>query len=85
MNNAFKVQFLGSYKGKSFLQVKTHLVTKNADRTGTGTVRFFHPIIQDMLQKPEVLLHACKLEKGRDYLEPVHQLWKNSRNVLIKI
>ena len=48
MNNALQMQFFGSYKGKSFLQIKSHLVAETTDRPGTGTVGFFYPFIQDM-------------------------------------
>ncbi len=38
------MQLFGGYQRKSFLQVKTHLVTKTTDSAGTGTVGFYRPL-----------------------------------------
>ena len=42
MDDALQMYFLRGNKGKSFLQVKTHLVTKTALRTGSGSVGFVY-------------------------------------------
>ena len=65
MNNTFGMKLFCSDKRKSLLQVKTHLVSKAADRAGTGTVAFLNAMIQDMLKEIEILLHVGKLENAR--------------------
>ena len=64
MNNTFCMNFLCSNKWKPFLQVKTHLVAKNADSARAGTVMFLCAGIKNMLKKVEILLHGRKLAES---------------------
>ena len=62
MNDTFHMNFFGGYKWKSFSEIKTHLVTKGADGSCTGTVIFLNAIFQNMPEKLVVLLHRCKVK-----------------------
>lgn len=67
MNNTFEMYFFGGNKWKSFCQIKTHLITKNTDGSGAGSVGFLRTVIENMLQELMVWLHGRKLqENARD-------------------
>ena len=61
MYNAFCVHLFCRYKGKTFLEIKSHLVAKAADSSGSGTIMFLSAGIQYMLKESKVLLHARKI------------------------
>jgi hypothetical protein len=63
MNNAFQMNFFGSYQWKAFLQIKPHLVTKTTLCASAGAVSFYRAIIQYMLKQGKVLLHGCKVRR----------------------
>jgi hypothetical protein len=69
------VHFFGSNQGKAFLQIKTHLVTKTALGTGTGTVSFMNTIFQNMAKKIKVLLHAAKITMEPRFQVVKKKLW----------
>lgn len=46
MNDASQMQLFCSQKWETILKIKTHLMTKNTARSGTGTIRFFGSVIQ---------------------------------------
>ena len=61
------MELLGSDQGKALLQIKTHLVAKNAKRTCPRPVLFFDPVLAHMTHQSEVLLHArLPLQKFSD-------------------
>jgi len=62
VDNAFEMQLFGGDQGKPFRQVETHLVTEDALGTGSGSVCFFYPGVEDMLKEIEILLHTCKVQ-----------------------
>lgn len=57
------MEFFCSYEGKSFLKIKSHLVTKTTFRSCSRSVGFFNAIIEYMLKEIKILLHGCKLGK----------------------
>ena len=57
------MKFLGSDQWKSFLKIKSHLVSKTTLCACAGTICFMNAFIQNMLKQIEVLLHGCKLGK----------------------
>ena len=46
-----------SEQRKPLLEWKMHLVAENTDRAGTGPVSLFDPVVQDVVEKLEVLPH----------------------------
>ena len=62
MNDAFQMGFFGGHQGKAFLEIKTHLVSKNTAGAGAGTITFIGSRRHDMLKEIKVLLHGCKLQ-----------------------
>ena len=61
MYDAFRVHLFCRYKGKTFLKIKSHLVAKTADSSGSRAIMFLGAGIQYMLKEIKVLLHARKL------------------------
>ena len=61
MNDAAEVQLLGGQNGKAIGQVKPHLMTEEAERSCSGPVRTFLPLIEELLQQVEILLHLILL------------------------
>jgi hypothetical protein len=51
------MDFFGRHKRETGLEVKAHLVTEGAYRAHTRPVMFLFAVLQNMLKKPEVLLH----------------------------
>ena len=50
------MHLLGGDQREALVQVKTHLVTKDAGGTGTGAVRLDHTLRESMAQQVFVLL-----------------------------
>ena len=61
MNDTFCMQLFCGQQWKSLAQIKAHLISKNTQCSGAGSVRFGHAIVQQMLQQIMVLLHTAKL------------------------
>lgn len=51
MDNTFNMDLLGGNQWKSFLEVKAHLVAKNADGTRARAVCFLCAVVKNMLQE----------------------------------
>ena len=56
-----RCSFLVVTQGKPSDRSKTHLVTKQADGAGTGSVFLATALIEDILQKLQVGFHESKL------------------------
>ena len=54
-NNQSEWNKLGCYQGKSFLEIKPHLMAKDAAGARSGSVGFFNPVFQSMLKKMQIL------------------------------
>jgi hypothetical protein len=50
VDDRFRVQFFGSEKRKTILQIETHLVSENAKGSGSGAVIFFDSVIEQMTE-----------------------------------
>src|SRR5436853_5241497 len=59
INDAFQMQLFCRDQRKTSLKIEPHLIAKATDRSCSGTIRFFNPIVENMLKKIEVLLHAA--------------------------
>jgi hypothetical protein len=55
------VKLFSGYAGKTLCQIKTHLVTKQTDGTGTGSVFLAIALVEDILQKLQVGFHDLGL------------------------
>ena len=55
------MEFFGCYQWKPSLKIEPHLVTKTTCCPCSGTIRFFHTMVENMLKEIEVLLHDCKI------------------------
>jgi hypothetical protein len=55
------MNFFGSEQGKSILKVHAHLMAKNAEGTGTGTVAFELPMLKRVFQQFQITVHAAKV------------------------
>lgn len=49
MYDGAEVEFLGGEEGKTLLQVEAHLVSENAQGTGSGAIILFRPMVQDVV------------------------------------
>lgn len=58
MKNRTGMQFLRRQKRKSFLQIKSHLVTENRERSCSCSVIFLRAVIEDVPKKVEILAHT---------------------------
>ena len=58
MNDRPKVQLLGCEQWKTFPQIEPHLVSKNADRAGSGAVGLLDAGVQNKIKKIKILLHV---------------------------
>ena len=74
MNDALCMNSFSSNKGKSFLQIKPHLVAKCADSASAGSVMFLFASIKNMLKKIKVLLHGRKLAESFELRAMSHEL-----------
>jgi hypothetical protein len=57
MYDRFGMHFFCGQQWKTFLQIKTHLVTKYTYSAGSGPVFFFYAMFQDVLHQIVVLFH----------------------------
>lgn len=57
-NNQAEWNKLGCYQGESFLEIKPHLMAKDAAGARSGSVGFFNPVFQSMLKKMQIRIHA---------------------------
>ena len=57
MDDGPQVHFFGGHQGKSPGNIKLHLITKNTEGAGAGTVAFFHTFIQNVPHELVVLVH----------------------------
>ena len=56
MNNRAKMQFLRRDKRKTFLKIKTHLVSEHRTSADTRTIGFFDAVFKDVFHKSFVLV-----------------------------
>ena len=57
MNDRSQMQFFRRQRRKALLEIKSHLMTKYANCAGSRTVRFFCTVIENVLEKIEILPH----------------------------
>ena len=50
MDNAFRMHLFSGNQWKSFGEIEAHLIAKNTDGTGSGTIGFLCSVIQNVLQ-----------------------------------
>ena len=55
--NRAQMDFLRSQKGETLRKVKSHLIAENGLCAGTRPVGLHMPVLHDMLQKLQILLH----------------------------
>lgn len=51
------MQFLSRQEGKTFGQIKSHLVPEHAQSAGASAVLLLHPVIEDTLHEIEIGSH----------------------------
>ena len=51
VDNTLQVDFLGRDQRKSVLEIEAHLVAEAADRSGSGSIAFLCPVIEDVLRR----------------------------------
>ena len=61
VDDAAQVQLLGRQDGKTLRQVETHLVAEQAEGTGSGPIGTLLPLVEELLQQVEILLHLILL------------------------
>jgi hypothetical protein len=59
MNNRFHMDLLGGNQGKTLRQIKAHLISENAERSGTGTITFGISVFEYVFEKVVVLFHEA--------------------------
>ena len=62
MDDALQVGFLRSYQREALAEIEAHLVAKNASRSGSGTITFVYPCIDNMSQQLKILLHGLQVK-----------------------
>ena len=58
VDDGAKMHFLGGEQGKSFLEVKPHLVPEDTESSRSGAVILLGAMIEDVLKQGEILLHG---------------------------
>ncbi|AEW75054.1 hypothetical protein EcWSU1_03626 [Enterobacter ludwigii] len=58
MNDRAQVAALCRHQRKTFLQIEAHLVAKNGERAGTGTVIFRRALIEHFFHQFKILFHG---------------------------
>ena len=61
IDNALKVQFLGSEQGKAIRQAVAVLAAENRQGSGAGAVTLYGAVIENVLQQIQILLHFLPL------------------------
>ena len=67
----FEMQFLGRHHWERITQIKPHLISKYAARSGPGAVGFLDTVIKDMTKELKVLLHHHFVGAGKVIFKPV--------------
>ncbi len=87
MDDRAQVAALGGHQRETFLQVKAHLVAKNGERTGAGTVIFLGALIEHLLHQFEILFHASsgdlflRTAKRPDHHNDTRKHHRNRKNL----
>ena len=50
MKDGFGMKLFGGEHGETIVQIETHLVTKNADGSGTCSIGFLHTMFKDVMK-----------------------------------
>jgi len=58
MNNRPEMQFLCRHGREAFAQIETHLMTEDAERSGSRPVFFPDPVVPDRSHQIEILPHS---------------------------
>ena len=58
INYRLQMHFLGSEQRESFGKVETHLISEYTLRPDTCPVMLHHPVLADMSEKIQILLHT---------------------------
>ena len=76
MDYRTQMEFLCGEDWKTSTEIKTHLVAKNGARAGTGTIRLFDTVGQDMLHQLQIsrigrIDHFASSVLGITYILPI--------------
>ena len=63
MDDGFEMQFLGRDGRKLIADIKTHLVTEDAQRAGAGAISFAHTVRFYVLHQFQVLFHVLLVSR----------------------
>ena len=79
------MQFFGGEKWKPILKVKAHLVTEDADSSGSSSIFSFFAFCENSIQKREVGLHWDSRGRGREDMLNVLETVSVRAETLIRI
>ena len=56
MDDGLKVDFFRGEKRKTFIQVKSHLIAKRAERAGTGSITLWRTVGKDVTEEILIII-----------------------------
>lgn len=56
VDDGFEVNLFGGQKGKSLIQVKSHLIAKRTQRAGTGSITFWRTVGEDVTEEILIII-----------------------------
>ena len=61
LENIFDTNFFGGNQREAFTKIIFFLSTKYGNSAGTGSIRFFNTVVENFLDKFEVLSHQLRI------------------------